>query len=222
MQLLSHQAVPTRPLRVAASRELIRIGEADVNIAIWSREIPLLEERVEAMIQQSDLAASVVTDVRRPETFLEVVSDVPDKLVASAILADLKTLLPIFATALQSSRARVRLETVRNGACRKLHADMVFLRLLCTYGGPATEWVAEQHVVRKNLGRTDVDVEAANASVLRSPKSLNRANPGDVLFLKGERWPGFRGRGAIHRSPPLPSCCSARLVLKADPADDKY
>jgi hypothetical protein len=42
------------------------------------------------------------------------------------------------------------------------------------------------------------------------------ANTGDVLVLKGELWPNNRGRGAIHRSPPIEGTGSRRLVLIID------
>ncbi|WP_280109885.1 DUF1826 domain-containing protein [Azospirillum sp. B506] len=39
---------------------------------------------------------------------------------------------------------------------------------------------------------------------------------GDVALLKGEGWPGNRGRGLVHRSPPAAPSGAPRLLLCLD------
>lgn len=114
---------------------------------------------------------------------------------------------------------RVRFDVVRGDACRKFHQDFVALRLLVTYAGPGTEWVEDEHVDRDALGRIDLSVEQANASVVPDPSRVRRAAAGDALVLKGAAFPRNEGRGAVHRSPPLGAdrAC-ARLVLRIDVA----
>ncbi|MGF1465054.1 MAG: DUF1826 domain-containing protein [Sandaracinaceae bacterium] len=211
-------AQPAKPAFADSARGLLQVRAPDVNVAVWRRPVPIPSiDRLRNAARAAPLANHVMVDRRRPETLRAVIEGVPDAAAAEAILADVGTLVGVFGEALREDRAFVRLESVRDDACRKLHADAVPLRLICTYAGPATEWVADEDAIRGNLRRVDVDMEAANASVLRRPDGLRRARPGDVLLLKGDAWPGFAGRGAVHRSPPLGPDAAPRLVLKIDP-----
>lgn len=53
-------------------------------------------------------------------------------------------------------------------------------------------------------------------AVLRDGATMQRAEPGSVVLLKGHSWPGNEGRGAIHRSPPIEKVGERRLLLKLD------
>ncbi|MBX3271654.1 MAG: DUF1826 domain-containing protein [Sandaracinaceae bacterium] len=133
---------------------------------------------------------------------------------ARAYLArDIAALAAAFGALLDRRHVHAQLAVVTHDACRKLHADFVTLRLLRTYAGPGTEWVDAPR--REHLARADVDVETANRLVL-GDAPLQRAAAGDVVLLKGEGWPGQRGAGAVHRSPPIVAAGLRRLVLKLD------
>ena len=110
-----------------------------------------------------------------------------------ALYADVKTLAERFAETTGSPVIKLRLEHVTDDSCRKFHVDHVGMRLLCTYIGPATEWIDITGKVR-------------------------RMSPMDVGLFKGAKFsaPGPRIR---HRSPPLshlPPDRRSRLVLCID------
>ena len=73
----------------------------------------------------------------------------------------------------------------------------VGLRLLCTWIGEGTEWLAHEDVIRKRLGHQP----GGWGEVKKSRAKVHRMEPFAVGVLKGEGWPGNIGRGAVHRSP---------------------
>lgn len=91
-----------------------------------------------------------------------------------------------------SLRFGARIEVLDRAMCPRWHVDHVSLRLLVTWRGPATEWLDEDGFDRSLLGSEDMPVD---------PARLRQAAAGDILLLKGERWPRNAGRGVIHRSP---------------------
>lgn len=129
---------------------------------------------------------------------------------------DIAALVREYGRALSRRHVHAKLAVLHDDGCRKLHTDNVTVRLLCTYAGPGTEWVPDADAVRENVGRTDVDIATANRSVLREPGVVRTVNAGDVILLKGDGYPGFRGRGAVHRSPPIADDGLRRLVLTLD------
>ena len=130
--------------------------------------------------------------------------------------ADICALAGRLGALLERKHIHASLSIQRTDGCRKIHTDYVSLRLLCTYAGPGTEWVPNADLVRENLGRTDVDVDAANRSVIRRGAVLRSCAPGELLLLKGEAYPGNSSWGAAHRSPPIEARGESRLVLKLD------
>lgn len=142
---------------------------------------------------------------------------------ASALFGrDVHRLATAFSAALDRTDLSVRLDVVSTDKCRRFHADYKHVRLLCTYVGPGTEWVEERDLDRRALGLRDdpngSTFEHTNARIVPNPLAIHRANPGDVLLLKGESYPGNRGHGAVHRSPPISRSANdvRRLVLTID------
>jgi hypothetical protein len=83
----------------------------------------------------------------------------------------------------------IRLARLQTAMCPRFHVDQLTVRVVSTLYGRGTEYLER--------GR---------------PRS---AGPGDVLFLKGEHWPGNAGNGAVHRSP-VASADEPRLVVTLD------
>lgn len=89
----------------------------------------------------------------------------------------------------------------------------------CALRSAGTEFVEDRHVDRarlRSLPRGDV----AGWSAIASRSAVRQAAPGEVLYLKGARFPGAEGRGAVHRSPQAPAAgpgAGPRLLLKLDP-----
>jgi hypothetical protein len=137
--------------------------------------------------------------------------------VASVLFDDIALLVSLYFKLAKPQAVNAKLEVVQSRQCPLLHVDAVGLRLICTYTGTGTQWVANSDIQRHELGwKNDVGHEAANARMMKPGATLMQANPGDVLILKGEVWPGNEGNGVVHVSPPLRQSESRiRLVIDA-------
>ena len=138
------------------------------------------------------------------------------RLRCAYLATDIRFLASQLGAILGRRHLHARLFVKRSDGCRKIHADNVSIRLLCTYAGPGTDWLPDEDLVRAHLRPSRLDIDVANRRVLRPGATLRRCSPGEVLLLKGHAYPGNAGRGAAHRSPPLGSSGVARLVLKID------
>jgi len=118
------------------------------------------------------------------------------------LLADVADLARLYARATGSAPIRLRLEAIRDDACRRFHADQVHARLLCTYRGPATEWLAAR----------DVRLAADGFVADPEPGAIRRLERFEVGLFAGARAP----RPCIHRSPPLSGTGRDRLLLVVD------
>ncbi len=146
----------------------------------------------------------------------ELLQPVSNLLARRFLAQDIESLARVFGAAMGRRHLHAQLEVLDDDRCRKFHTDNVTVRLLCTYVGPGTQWVPNEDAVRGNLGRTYVDLETANRSVLRVADAVRECASGDVLLMKGEAFPGNRGFGVVHRSPPITTRSLRRLVFKID------
>jgi len=115
-----------------------------------------------------------------------------------------------------SIRCRVRLEVLTRNACSRFHHDLNTLRMLCTYSGPGTFWVAREHVNVDALYALGGDIELANRRIVPDPGRVQQAAAWDILLLKGARFSEPDGIGAVHRSPPAATLGIPRLLLTID------
>jgi hypothetical protein len=113
-------------------------------------------------------------------------------------------------------RIGARWVATETAMCPRFHVDYVTLRLVVTYTGPGTEYVASEHVDRGKLGRPSLHATDERSGLLRPCARVEAARAFDVVLLKGEAWAGNEGRGAVHRSPRVPPG-GARVVLTLDP-----
>jgi hypothetical protein len=100
----------------------------------------------------------------------------------------------------------VRLAAVDGDACRYFHVDRLSFRLLCTYRGAGTQWVAPGTPVD---GATGPEL---TASLEAAPDQINSMPTGAVAILRGLE-PRTGQNGLLHRSPPAPDSKQGRLVL---------
>ena len=119
-----------------------------------------------------------------------------------ALVADVANIAMRFARITGSASLGLRLEPVDGDACRRWHRDCVPLRLLTTYRGPGTEWVAPPFSAQA-LARPDAPAASAQ-----------RLAAHDIAVFKGCGMPGqSHDQGIVHRSPPIAGSGVTRLVL---------
>lgn len=133
--------------------------------------------------------------------WLDTLSQTPGLLTAQAwIVADVASQARRFAEITGSLQLGLKLEVVRDNACRKLHHDYVAHRLVCTYRGPGTQWLAREH--EPALGdEREIVADHWLAPVPRFAAAL----------FAGVLLPG--ARPILHRSPPIAGSGEVRLVL---------
>lgn len=184
---------------------LDRILEDGVEGVIWERSLPgPVQVALDAWsIGGLEPVRLCVPSSRRTAEIAAVLDawagPAPD--VRRWLAADIAQLAGRVAQILSASRLLVRIEPVRDDACRKFHKDAVSARLICTYQGPGTEY---GEVAR--LGD--------------QPPHPLRAPTGAALLLKGKLWSGDQSPVLVHRSPPIEATGETRLVVVVDEAPD--
>lgn len=206
-------------LHVRSYRALVAIHSAEVNMAIVRRR---LLPRVAAFAERAargdariafDGDATPLDARAKLGVALAALSADPD---ADAFLDDVDAVLRSFASVEPADHYRVRLERVSGDSCRLFHVDFVRLRLLCTYHGPGTEWLADGDVVRAALGGEGASVEEVNARIIRPGATIRRMRTGWIGLLKGAAYPGLEERGLVHRSAPIATTGAVRLRLAVE------
>lgn len=185
------------------------VGTQGVNLVVWRRELPrgldsaLLHwasrepERLDVSLPQGVELPPVATALAEPH--------------GSWLRQDIAQLLSRFQGLVGEGPVRVSFSVVRSDLCQKFHVDYIRRRLVTTYLGPATEWVADDAVQRSSLRHPAVCPLEANASILRKPDGVQRAAAGDVILMQGAM-PDWE-RAAVHRSPALRGTGLTRVVL---------
>lgn len=135
---------------------------------------------------------------------------------AQSLSADVALLAEVLLDLVGASHVGVRVEWLDRAMCPRLHVDRVVLRAVCTYLGPGTEWLDDPAADRGLLGVRDGG-DARDAPLIRNGDRLHRAQPGEVVLVKGDAWPGNEGNGAIHRSPAREPDGGSRVLLTLDP-----
>lgn len=116
-----------------------------------------------------------------------------EPMLPQPIRRDITALSERFAALMHVKHVRLRLETVVTNACRKIHADNTDVRLICTYAGPGTEYLADPS----------------------RPDRLERLEAGWVGLFKGRTFAAGH-EPAYHRSPPIAGTGIRRLLVVID------
>jgi hypothetical protein len=126
---------------------------------------------------------------------------------ARAWLADVRELIAMYRCLFEPAAVGIRVHVLADTMCPRFHTDRVPARLLVTYSGRGTEWLAEPDVLRAENPGPLPEQPAAEHCIQVMPT-------GSVAILKGEAWIGNEGRGLVHRSPAPGD--TPRLVLGLD------
>jgi hypothetical protein len=206
----SSSVVATRP-------RVLDAALADhVNVAVWLRDLPAPIASTAAALAASGVDEIDVTE-RAERLPLDRVVRLFDSAAREWVRRDLERLVAVVARIGAARALRLTFGSVAHDKCRKFHCDMLRYRLVTTYAGPGTEWVADEDVDRDALARLIPCAETSNRLVVRDPGGVNRAHAGDVILMKGARRAG--GAGAVHRSPPIEATGERRLFLAISTVD---
>lgn len=194
----ARQSAPNAPvLSVHRLKDLDAIFDQEVDAVIWSRQTP-----------PSVLSALKAAPAHEVESgrFCVPVSEVGGCVAGlfdawgwradqarNWLADDVEALAAQMAQILSVSHLLLRVELVRDDACRKFHRDTVRARLICTYSGPGTEF-----------GVADAGGQ---------PRHVDTVPTGSPILLKGKLWPGAARPSIMHRSPPIAGAGASRLVV---------
>lgn len=126
-----------------------------------------------------------------------------------ALLEDIYFIADDFMQLANVSKLKMHLRVIKDDACRKFHVDGYENRCICTYDGPGTEWLPDGQVRRKALG-------TENDKIVKNQDRIQKMNPFEIGFLKGENFKNPNGKGIVHRSPEIESKGLKRFVLRLD------
>ena len=199
------------------TRVLDALNHTRANLAVWHRQLPAQLSQQLAMWARQ--LGTVFNEVVHPSDYdlSPLFRAGPCDAARTWLTRDVGQLVASFAEVSRSPRIRLRLGPVSDDRCRKFHVDYLRWRLVTTYVGPATMWIADEHVRRGVLRDTPVCPDEANRLILRAGGHVNQAEAGDVLLMKGEN---SGSPGLVHRSPPVEETGCCRLVLVMSSVDD--
>lgn len=218
-QNLSSDAEVTRPRARSSARAasdvagLVAVFGDDVNIVTFPRvlDADLVDEATRVLAEPSfQLLTSVINPMRGPGALI-------GQMRAWPLLAqELHFWSEMLAELTGSEIVGVRLARLDAAMCPRFHVDRVMIRVVSTFIGHGTEYLAAEDVDSDRFGDTTQGASDENSGLLKPGAQVRRANAGDVILLKGEAWPNNAGRGVVHRSP-IASRTSPRLVMTLDP-----
>lgn len=166
----------------------------DVNLAVWQRRLPVQVEDFAELVIHLDQPMSdervIEVNEQQPPRLTGLLREAADLEGYEGFVADVTWLVEAFTCLLGARRVGLRLRVLDGAMCPRFHVDHVPLRLLTTYAGMGSEWLAEGHIDRSRLQVAQPPVD-----------NIQRLATGEVALLKGEKWVGNEGAGLIHRSP---------------------
>lgn len=209
---------PAKP-RCVRSRnvaDLASIYEPDVNLCVIERSV---DPAVDCFV--SDLLADArpfeVARTIRFEQFdgrdLLPADRFESAATSDAWRRDVIMLTALFCDLFETERVGLRLRLLDRPMCPRFHTDFVPARMVCTYGGPGTEWLPEHAVDRRRLGAGGQGLPDESSGLIRSGTAVNIVPTQAIALMKGERWEGNEGRGAVHRSPQVAAGENCRRLL---------
>lgn len=200
-----------------------RFFDEDIPICVWRRAPdPRITQGLQTLqaSQSRDILVRMDTQQFRPVELRTLdptpaLQNLPDMPGRAALMQDIGELIELFTTLADCRHVGLRLSITKEQTCPRFHVDHVDLRLVCTWHGPATQWLEHQSVDRALLGMGAKGQPDETSGAIRAGAQIHQLNTFDVALLKGERYPGNAGRGAVHRSPPVPTG-ALRVMLSLD------
>jgi hypothetical protein len=132
-----------------------------------------------------------------------LVADLPEGACQNAVRADAEALINMLVRLCPGVPwATLQLEVVGGNRCSRWHQDGYVGRAIITYAGPGTWMVDDKSVCFDQFSATlGEDFQVSDPRIVPSFDSIHRPRSNAVGLMKGEQWPGIRGRGLTHKAP---------------------
>lgn len=177
------------------SAALFHIRKKFVTLAVWERSMPpdvvlWLDQAQSDTLPTARFACHAT--LARPQVMQLFSGQAGNGNSAGYLLQeDIIAQVERFARICGTPWVDVRLEVLVGDACPKFHSDNVSIRLLTTYRGPGTEWLAPE--IDPSARGT---AEEPQGAVRRLPRFA-------VALIKGRKAESSSGPLILHRSPPI-------------------
>ena len=194
---------------------LADIYEEETNLAVWQRQLTDELSKAAGLIldAQPNLQLSASISSENIYEFLKEALGA-DKQVTT-LITDIVDLVEMFCRLFDIESVGLRLISLKRAMCPHFHVDNIPCRLLTTFHGDSTEWLAHDCVDRSKLGPGAGGMPDDLSGLFASFKDIQEIRQGEVALLKGEGWVGNEGAGLVHRSPQLKNN-EKRLLLSLD------
>ena len=110
----------------------------------------------------------------------------------------------------------IKLEVFGENSCNRWHRDNYAGRAIVSYTGA----MGTQYTSDENVDFWELEHRGVNEHIIHDAGEICAAEVGDVLFMKGLRYPGAGAKGLTHKSPEKRYHADGRvvnrLVLKVD------
>lgn len=193
---------------------LADIYDEQTNMAVWRRT---LSAELAGCVQ-SVLSAKHDLEIARRVTPGNTAETIEEALRLSGTIAfsqDVAALVDMFCCLFDLTHAGLRLRVLNRAMCPRFHVDNVPCRLVTTYHGTATQWLAHEDIDRTRLGRGNQGKPDSESGLYNRADAVRQLGHGDVALLKGELWIGNENAGLVHRSPAVAEG-ESRLLLTLD------
>ena len=202
-------------IAVSNPQVLSEIYQENINMAIWKRtHSNELASAVACFIQENSVKPTRLT-VSAEDAFDELCNTFGDSHAAVILSKDIALLVDMFCCLFDLKYVGLRLAILSTAMCPRFHVDRIPCRLITTYQGLGTQWLAHDEVDRTKLGAGNQGKADEESGLFCGLDKMNSLNEGDVALLKGENWDDTKGFGLVHRSPVVPHG-EKRLVLTLD------
>lgn len=194
---------------------LAHIYQDDVNIAIWQNGLSeqTHEQATQLIIDEGKLNLEIAAGP--DDVITQLVNKHSGLTDTHHLNQHIQTLVDMFCTLFELKRAGIRLSILDQAMCPKFHVDKIPCRLVSTFSGPATQWIAHQDVVYSKLGKASFNVSDDVSGIYTDANQIQTMRTGDVALLKGSNWQNNEHAGLVHRSPKQ-SNNQKRLVITFD------
>ena len=212
--IASEKRKSRRAIRRVDPGVFTEIYQEEANMVIWERALSAtLQASVREFLDLKPTFQSSVTVT--PQSALTSVSEALGESASPELSEDIAELVDMFCCLFDLGRAGLRMTALDSAMCPKFHVDRVPCRLVTTYLGVATEWLAHQHVDRSKLGAGSNGLPDCQSGIFQNPGDVQQLMSGEVALLKGELWEGNENAGLVHRSPAVDTG-TRRLLLTLD------
>ncbi|KAK3262223.1 hypothetical protein CYMTET_28907 [Cymbomonas tetramitiformis] len=204
---------------------LKKIQSPNVNVVVQKRRVPSeVASLCRSLERVPDFTVSQELCTDTPDvSSLNFEAHLPEGPELDAFCQELTALVQNYGKLTGQRLAKVSVTLTRETTCSRLHIDHCGLRAMCTYHGLGTEWLGDEllnRLIAMSL-RDGGNWLSDFLKTLVSPSSMVQAAEGDVVFLKGNKWPGNQGKAIVHRSPDMANASSIgvdpwRMVIKVD------